>query len=38
MEKTHEPLHLDKLSFERWKIIDIPTSFVWIIIFYDGAF
>jgi hypothetical protein len=38
MESTHEPLHLDKLSFERRQIIDIPTSFIWIIIFLDGAF
>jgi hypothetical protein len=38
MDRTHEPLHLDKWSSVHWKIIDIPTSFIWIIIFYVGAF
>jgi hypothetical protein len=37
METTHELLHLYKLSFVHWKIMDIPTSFIWII-FFDGAF
>jgi hypothetical protein len=39
-EGTHEPLHLesDKLSFVHWKIMDVPRSFIWIIIFFDGAF
>jgi hypothetical protein len=37
MERTHEPLHLEKWSFVRWKILDIRTV-TWIIIFFDGAF
>jgi hypothetical protein len=37
MERTHEPLHLDKLSFVHCKIMDIPTSFLFIVLF-DGAF
>jgi hypothetical protein len=32
MERTHEPLHLVKRSFVHWKIMDIPTSFIWNII------
>jgi hypothetical protein len=31
------PLHLVKWSFVQWKIKDIPTSFIWISIFFDGA-
>jgi hypothetical protein len=38
MGRTHEALHIDKWSFVHWKIMDIPTSFIWIIIFFDGAF
>jgi hypothetical protein len=38
MATPHEPLHLDKLSFEQWKIVDIPTSFMWIIILFNGPF
>jgi len=38
MERTHEPLHLDVWSSVHWKIMDIPTSFIWIIIFFDGDF
>jgi hypothetical protein len=38
METTHEPLHLDKRSLVQWKIMDIPTDFVWIIIFLDISF
>jgi hypothetical protein len=37
MERTHEPLHLVKWNFVHWKIVDIPTSFIWIIIFFDRA-
>jgi hypothetical protein len=37
MERTHEPLHLDKLSFVCWKTMDIPTRFIWIISFFDGS-
>jgi hypothetical protein len=35
---THDPLHLDKRSFLQWKIMDINTSFIWIIIFFNGTF
>jgi hypothetical protein len=35
MDRTHKPLHLDIV---RWNIMDIPTSFIWIIIFFDGDF
>jgi len=38
MATTHEPLHLDKRSFVQWKIVDIPTSFILIIIFFNGPF
>jgi hypothetical protein len=38
MATIHEPLHLDKRSFAQWKITDIPTSFVWIIIISNGPF
>jgi hypothetical protein len=33
MAITHEQLHLDKRSFVHWKIMDIPTRFILIIIF-----
>jgi hypothetical protein len=36
METTHEILHLDKRSLVQWKIVDMPTSFIWIIIFFNG--
>jgi hypothetical protein len=35
MEITHDLLHLHKWSFVQWKIMDIPTSFIWIIILFD---
>jgi hypothetical protein len=38
MAGTRVPLHLEKLSFVHWKITDIPKSFIWIVIFFDGAF
>jgi hypothetical protein len=38
MERTHETLHLVKWSFVHWKIMNMPTSFIWIIIFFDWAF
>jgi hypothetical protein len=33
-----EPLKLDKWSLVQWKTADIPISFIWTIIFFDGAF
>jgi hypothetical protein len=38
MKTTHELLHLDKLNLVQWKIIDIPTSFIWINIFLGRPF
>jgi hypothetical protein len=38
MATTYEPLNADKWSFVEWKIVDVPTSFVWNIIFFNGAF
>jgi len=38
MATTHEPLYLDKQSLVQWKIMDILTSFIWIIIFFNGPF
>jgi hypothetical protein len=38
METTSKPLHLDKPSFAQWKIEDIPTSFMWVIIFFNRPF
>jgi hypothetical protein len=35
---TSEPLHSDKRSFVQWKIVDMSTSFIWIIIFFNGPF
>jgi hypothetical protein len=35
---THEPLHLDKWRFVQWKIMDIPTSFIWNIVFFEEDF
>jgi hypothetical protein len=31
-------LHLHKWGFLHWKIMGIPTSFIWIIILFDEAF
>jgi hypothetical protein len=33
MDSTHEPLHLDKWSLVHWKVMDIPTRFIRIVIF-----
>jgi hypothetical protein len=38
MERTHKPFHLVGWSFSGRKIMDIPTSFIWFIIFFDEAF
>jgi hypothetical protein len=38
MATTHEPLHLDKQSFVQRKMVDIPTSFILIIIFFNEPF
>jgi hypothetical protein len=38
VEITHEPLHLDKWTWVLWKIMDIPTSFIWIIILFETIF
>jgi hypothetical protein len=38
MATTHEPLHLDKRSFVERNIVDIPTRFIWIIIFFNEPF
>jgi hypothetical protein len=38
IERTHEMLHLDKRGLVQWKIMDMPTSFIWNIIFCKGAF
>jgi hypothetical protein len=38
METPHEPLHLDKRSFVKWKIMGIRTIVIWIIIFFEGTF
>jgi hypothetical protein len=37
MEMTREPLHLDERNLVQWKIMDIHTSFIWIIIFFEKA-
>jgi hypothetical protein len=34
MATTHEPLHLNKQNFVQWKIMDMPTSVTWVIIFF----
>jgi hypothetical protein len=38
METTHETFHLDKWSLAQSKIMDILTSFIWIIILFDRDF
>jgi hypothetical protein len=37
VETNHEQLHSDKQSFVQWQIMDIPTIFIWIIVFLDGT-
>jgi hypothetical protein len=36
METAHALLRIEKRSLVQWKIV--PTSFVWIIVFFDGPF
>jgi hypothetical protein len=36
VETAHQTLHLDKRSLVKWKVMDIPTSFIWIMLF-NGA-
>jgi hypothetical protein len=38
VETTHEPLHLDKWTLVQQEIMDIPISFIWIIILFDAGF
>jgi hypothetical protein len=38
MATTHELLHIDKRSSVQWKKMDIPTSFIWMIISFNGPF
>jgi hypothetical protein len=38
VETTHEPLHSDKWTLVLWEIVDIPISFIWIIILFDAVF
>jgi hypothetical protein len=38
VEVTHESLHLDKLSFVRQKIIEIPTNFICVLVLFDEGF
>jgi hypothetical protein len=38
MTTTHEIFHLEKRSLVQWNTMDIPTSYIWIIIFFDRAF
>jgi hypothetical protein len=38
VETTHEPLHLDKWTLVQEEIMDIPISFIWIIILFDAVF
>jgi hypothetical protein len=38
MEKIHEQLHLDKLSFVECKLMGIATSFPRIFVFFEEGF
>jgi hypothetical protein len=39
MATTHELLRVaNEILYVQWKLIDTPTSFIWIIIFFDEAF
>jgi hypothetical protein len=37
METSHEPVHLGDWSFVQWRIMSLPTGFIWIIILFDEA-
>jgi hypothetical protein len=38
METTYELFNWGKQSLLHWKIVDIITSFIWLIIFFVGTF
>jgi hypothetical protein len=38
VEKTHEPLYVDKWTLGQKEIMDIPVSFIWIIILFEAVF
>jgi hypothetical protein len=38
MAATREVSHLDKHGSVQWRIVHMPTSFIRIIIFFDGVF
>jgi hypothetical protein len=38
VETTHEPLHLDKWTSVQEEIMDIPITFIWIIILLHAVF
>jgi hypothetical protein len=38
MDTTHKPLHLDKWNMVEQKVMNIPTTFIWITILFDKAF
>jgi hypothetical protein len=38
VETTHEPLYLDKWTLVYGEIMDITTSFIWVIILFDAVF
>jgi hypothetical protein len=37
-EISHEPLNLNKRSLVQLNIMDVHTSFIWIVIFFEEAF
>jgi hypothetical protein len=38
VETTNEPLHLGKWTLVQKEIMDIPTSFIWIVVLFDTVF
>jgi hypothetical protein len=38
MATTLEPLHWKKRNFVQWKIVNMPTSSIWLIIYFNGTF
>jgi hypothetical protein len=38
VETTHGQLHLDKWIFVQYEIMDIPVSWIWIIILFEELF
>jgi hypothetical protein len=38
MKITHEPLRLDEQGLVQWRVMHLAMIFIWITVFFDGAF